>query len=544
MTSRFNRPNSLYSQDYSELYARRRKAHQVNLEAQREGIQEFTRLAYGYRDEAEDSNSRKIVGHPHQEACTFVGGIFSEFDAHGRIGLRVVNTRRIAGRGAHGITDGEITVQVDLKPLKGMHQSVEVPIQVRSGYMYAPSTLYHEGVPHIIAQSSIDDILERGEIADRDFSTRTPRLYGPARKAMHFEAGSFSTREADALDDTGRWYDLQGEKEDLERWVEETRNRKYRMNSERGQAEFAWAVDRVFELEDEMAQLKGTIEAFMADAQKQPLREKTSPLKTLWNAFRKFKADAEAEDSRELGFDLQAALRDVNEFELSRQAQAQYGGGSYNNTNSSGMLGLQNRNIDIRQEADYDCAAEGDLEMDAEGDLEMDAAPGRQVSPSNITREQYEQMKARQDGASLEDQKAKERRKLNQKTRESLTEPRHMAQPLVASNKTAGGYAASGKLLSEVVTMMEMNVPVEKIKLFLHERKTPPEMFQTYLEQGQKRLQALKAKEVENRPGIKQEFNKDRGEVASKEYDRWQGLKFWKDKGSDNSQVGVFTKKK
>lgn len=104
---------------------------------------------------------KKASSNPELDAVAFVSGILASFKIEGSVDCRPTRIDRQAGFGAHGITTGKIIVQADIKPYRGASQCIEIPVVVREGYLQHPSVFYANEVPYIIAQSSLDDVLER-----------------------------------------------------------------------------------------------------------------------------------------------------------------------------------------------------------------------------------------------------------------------------------------------------------------------------------------------------------------------------------------------
>lgn len=120
----------------------------------------MSRFAHVFSMSNVDMGHRRIDGHPGQAAALYVSDTLGEFHLVGSLSAHMTRMDRTAGSGGHGITDGTIFIDVDLYPVGGMSQTVEVPVQVRRGYMLQPGLMYHHNVPYIIAQSSINEIMD------------------------------------------------------------------------------------------------------------------------------------------------------------------------------------------------------------------------------------------------------------------------------------------------------------------------------------------------------------------------------------------------
>lgn len=125
-------------------------------------------------------STRKIEGHPGAAAAMYVSEAFGEFNIHGTLRARYSGLQREAGKGGHGITEGTILVDIELKPVHGMTQVVEVPVYVQAGYMQTPGIMYHQGSPMVIAQSAIDEIMSAAKYGDKIDADRR-HLFAPPK---------------------------------------------------------------------------------------------------------------------------------------------------------------------------------------------------------------------------------------------------------------------------------------------------------------------------------------------------------------------------
>jgi hypothetical protein len=125
-------------------------------------------------------STRKIEGHPGSAAAMYVSEAFGDFDIAGTLRARYAGMQREAGQGGHGITEGTILVDVELKPIRGMTQVVEVPVYVHDGYMQRPGLMYHQGSAMVIAQSAIDELMDQAKYGDR-VETDRRHLFAPPK---------------------------------------------------------------------------------------------------------------------------------------------------------------------------------------------------------------------------------------------------------------------------------------------------------------------------------------------------------------------------
>ena len=100
--------------------------------------------------------------HPGTAALQAAGTALSQLSIPGGYKLNYRGMSRSSGRGQHGMTDGTIVVTADLKTLSGIRVQLDIPMIVRQGRLLEPSVFFHEGYPRIIAQSTLDSILDRG----------------------------------------------------------------------------------------------------------------------------------------------------------------------------------------------------------------------------------------------------------------------------------------------------------------------------------------------------------------------------------------------
>ena len=137
----------------------------------------------------EDGATKKLSGHPGAAACAYVSETFGEFNINGALKTVYAGLHRSAGSGGHDITDGTIAVQVEMTPVKGMTQRIEVPVTVKNGYMLSPGIFYHQGSPYIISQSAIDELVSDATFRDEVRPDRK-NMFSPPRTSSAVGGGA------------------------------------------------------------------------------------------------------------------------------------------------------------------------------------------------------------------------------------------------------------------------------------------------------------------------------------------------------------------
>lgn len=129
----------------------------------------------------EDSGPvKKLSGHPSVDASLYVAEALGEFDIEGEVKPRYAGMNRDAGYGAFGIIEGEINVDVAIIPSRGFPQYIEVPVQVKKGYMIQPGLFYYHGSPYIMSQSAFDAIMKEALYSEgMDVVEDRPNMYSP-----------------------------------------------------------------------------------------------------------------------------------------------------------------------------------------------------------------------------------------------------------------------------------------------------------------------------------------------------------------------------
>lgn len=176
-------PNEHKARRQARRALREKRVYTHIKEALNEASGEFSnRYAYLWSHESDRDSTRKIQGHAGTAASLYVAETLGDFNIPGSVRTRFVGMERSAGHGGHGITEGVLTVDVEIQPVRGITQTIEVPVYVRNGHMLQPGLLYHEGTPYILAQSSINEILDQACIGG-EVKTDRRSLYSPPKQA-------------------------------------------------------------------------------------------------------------------------------------------------------------------------------------------------------------------------------------------------------------------------------------------------------------------------------------------------------------------------
>lgn len=153
----------------------RREARQILYHAAQEIVQhKSAQMLWSYSSES--NARRKLAGNPASAAAHYVVEALSDFVISGDLHPRYKGMRRDAGSGQYGIDEGRIDVIVDIKPIRGMQQRIEVPVLVKNGYMIQPGLFYHHGTPFVMAQSAFDALVDDALYAD-DVKVDRPNMY-------------------------------------------------------------------------------------------------------------------------------------------------------------------------------------------------------------------------------------------------------------------------------------------------------------------------------------------------------------------------------
>lgn len=123
--------------------------------------------------------------HPGQTAVLLVREAMGQFELPSQPQLHYQGMRRSSGHGQHHLRDGVITVQATFNSLSGHKNHIEVPVVVHGGYMVFPEVFVdQQGQPQVMAQSSFDDILRRGNVHERQQDRKN--LYSPHAEPVIF----------------------------------------------------------------------------------------------------------------------------------------------------------------------------------------------------------------------------------------------------------------------------------------------------------------------------------------------------------------------
>lgn len=130
------------------------------------GIQGRTAANVWNLTDNSNAANKKASSNPGLDAVSYVSEILSEYKIAGTFSARPTRSERRAGKGSHGITEGSITVEVEFKPGHGTSQVVEIPVQIKNGYLQRPGVMVLEGQPFVIAQSAIDELFDQASFGD------------------------------------------------------------------------------------------------------------------------------------------------------------------------------------------------------------------------------------------------------------------------------------------------------------------------------------------------------------------------------------------
>jgi hypothetical protein len=129
-----------------------------------------------------DDGTRKIEGNPGLAATMYVVQTLSEYTSNANMRPRYLGMQREAGSGQYGITEGVIDVSVEMAPVGGMKQVIDVPVIVRAGRMLQPGVFMHQGSPYIISKSSMEQLLDDAKFSNEVKPSR-PNMYSPPGSA-------------------------------------------------------------------------------------------------------------------------------------------------------------------------------------------------------------------------------------------------------------------------------------------------------------------------------------------------------------------------
>lgn len=165
------------SSPFSARTQARKATMSAELKALRKHLaQKSEDLQWSYSNK--DDGTRKIEGNPGLAATMYVIQTLSEYTSNANMRPRYLGMQREAGTGQYGITEGVIDVSVEMAPLGGMKQVIEVPVIVRAGRMLQPGVFMHQGSPYIISKSSMEQLLDDAKFSNEVKPSR-PNMFSP-----------------------------------------------------------------------------------------------------------------------------------------------------------------------------------------------------------------------------------------------------------------------------------------------------------------------------------------------------------------------------
>ena len=147
------------------------------------------RQAQNWTGKAATEASRKLGGHPDVEAARFAAEALGEFKIEGTIAARPGNMRREAGGARHeDLTDGVVSVDVEITPYEGLRSVIEIPVTIRRGRLERPVMFTHQGTPYILSQTALDDVLQYAKFDYPSYPERNNQFSLPGtRKESEFD---------------------------------------------------------------------------------------------------------------------------------------------------------------------------------------------------------------------------------------------------------------------------------------------------------------------------------------------------------------------
>jgi hypothetical protein len=150
-----------------DLNLGRREAHRLALEYIREAVMRpmVSRTAdLRWNIQPGSNEEGDLIGgqHPGAAALTLVRRALASFHVPS-VALRFIGMKRTSGRDAFVMDEGVVTIEATLTSLSGPKRTVDIPVVVHAGRALMPSILIDSGLPRILAQSTFDDIVGRGE---------------------------------------------------------------------------------------------------------------------------------------------------------------------------------------------------------------------------------------------------------------------------------------------------------------------------------------------------------------------------------------------
>lgn len=115
--------------------------------------------------------------HPGLVAMDVVREAFAELKIPTEVQLSYAGMKRESGHGAFAMDEGYVLITAELSSMSGPHHFVDVPVRVTQGRALSPSVLVYDGVPRVLAQHAVDDILSRGEFVQK--MPNRKNMFGP-----------------------------------------------------------------------------------------------------------------------------------------------------------------------------------------------------------------------------------------------------------------------------------------------------------------------------------------------------------------------------
>ena len=137
----------------------------TNTRAQK--AQRLIRKALNFDLSAPTNDSIKVrtSQHPGVLAQTLVRDALAPYHIPQGLETRYLGMRRLSGTGAHDISSGVLFVEASMRNRSGVKRTIEIPIQVKDGYLLHPEVFKSpSGEMHVIAQSSLDAVMHEAEL--------------------------------------------------------------------------------------------------------------------------------------------------------------------------------------------------------------------------------------------------------------------------------------------------------------------------------------------------------------------------------------------
>lgn len=143
---------------------RRRVRREARLDSM-EGLGHALRgeLQWSIKDQGENDSGIPLTHgqHPGTAGLMAVGDALSALDIPAGFTVRFKGMSRTSGRGAHGMSDGIITVSATARSETGINVHFDIPMIVKNSRLLEPSVIIHDGTIRVLAQSTLDELLGR-----------------------------------------------------------------------------------------------------------------------------------------------------------------------------------------------------------------------------------------------------------------------------------------------------------------------------------------------------------------------------------------------